>query len=946
VKSVCGRQKSGTIVTLGYETGGSLGMRRGRSIRRVVATATLGLAAAGLPVVVPGLAPTALAAPTSVVVAAAGDIACDPADSNFSGNNPSTCQMRATANLIAGIKPSYLLPIGDTQYVKTTSQGVEPTLTQYQKGYGATWGQLPSRVPGLLVRSVAGNHEYGDLAENGKQPLTAAANYYRYFGPSGLGALPPSVTGPSSAWYSYDIPVASTSWHVVALDGECYVLPPGSATSGCGFGSAEESWLAADLAANQGKCTLAYIHEPRWAWGDDDDPRYAALWSDLVRYRATAVLGGHDHFYERFAPMDANGNPSAYGVAEFVVGTGGHSLEQMDTSAPKRPALRAYDAAHFGVLKMTLQASSLGFAFQSTAGNTIDSGTLACNAAPPASAPVVSSVTPIAGSSAGGTTLAVSGSGFSAGATVTVAGVPATNVTVTSPTALTAVAPAGTTTGDVSVTTANGTSAPTVGDQFTHTLATNGYAITLSSSASRPAVGGAVTLTATANQDLGPTPYFYSIVDTTTGQVLATNGSGRVLTVTVTQNDPTTKRYVAQIDIHGHAPLQAVATPQVVTWANPSPGAPVVSGVSPFSGPGAGVTVVTVTGSGFGAGSAVAFGGVASPSVAVSSPTTLTATAPAMLASSGPTVDVTVTNSNGTSPIGAADLYSYSFATNGYAASIAATTSTPAVGGSATLTATANQDIGPTPYGLSIVDVATGSIIAHTGWGNTVSATVTQTQAATKRYLAQVDKSGGTQVQAASAPLVVTWSGAPTASAPAVTSVSPTYGPSGGGSTVTVAGSGFAPDAWVSFGGVAAGGVTVTSPTSLSAIVPAGSSTVHAVVATGNGNSATGVNDEYTYTLSANGYSVTLAATTTSPSIGGSVTLTATANQDLGPTPYTFSIIDATTGAIVAHSGSGTVISTTISASQAMTRRFVAQVDNMGGPPVQAMSAPKIVTWS
>ena len=41
-------------------------------------------------------APALAAAPTSVVVAAAGDIACDPADANFSGSNTSTCRRTAT----------------------------------------------------------------------------------------------------------------------------------------------------------------------------------------------------------------------------------------------------------------------------------------------------------------------------------------------------------------------------------------------------------------------------------------------------------------------------------------------------------------------------------------------------------------------------------------------------------------------------------------------------------------------------------------------------------------------------------------------------------------------------------------------------------------------------------------------------------------------------------
>jgi hypothetical protein len=881
------------------------------------------------------------------VVAAVGDIACDPADANVTGKNLTSCQMQATANTVVSMAPNYVLPLGDTQYANGVAQGTQPTLTQYTKGYGASWGKLESRIPGVIVRPVTGNHEYGDFTETGKPPLSSGSNYYSYFGPSGLNELPASVTGPSSAWYSYDIPVGTGSWHVIALDAECTALPAGSASDGCGFGSPQESWLANDLAANAGKCTLAYFHQPRFAWGDHDDTRYAAMWSDLVRSRATAVLNGHDHFYERFAPMDVNGNPSTYGVAEFLVGTGGRDLEAFDTSMPKPAALRASDATHFGALKLTLQQGAMNFAFQTTGGTTVDSGSLACNAAPPAGAPVVSAVTPISGPSAGGTALAVTGSGFVTGATVTVAGVPATNVSVTSPTTLTAVAPAGITTGDVSVSTANGTSAARVEDQFTHTFNNNGYAITLAATSTRPAVNGSVTLTATANQDLGPTPYFYSIVDTTTGVPIAQSGSGRVLTATVSQSAAITKRYTAQIDVHGHGPLQSVSAPQVVSWSTPNANAPQVTSVSPISGPSTGSTTVTVNGSGFVAGATVSFGGVAATAVNVTSPSTLTAAAPPMAAGSAGTVDVTVTTANGTSVVSAADQFSYVLASNGFAVTLAATDANPAVGGAATLTATANQDVGPTPYGLSIVDTSTGSVVAHTGSGTTVRATVSQTLAMSRRYVAQIDKSSAPPLQASSTPVVVTWSGAaPAGSAPTVTAVAPVSGPSQGNTTATITGTGFSPDAWVSFGSKVALSVTVASTTSLSVTVPPGESTVHAVVSTRTGSSAKTVDDDYTYTASYNGYSVTLSASTTNPAAGGAVTLTAVANQDLRPTPYTFEIFDATTGEIVAHAGGGTTLTVTVSSAQAAKRRYVAQIDDMGAAPIQATSSPQIIRWT
>jgi hypothetical protein len=80
--------------------------------------------------------------------------------------------------------------------------------------------------------------------------------------------------------------------------------------------------------------------------------------------------------------------------------------------------------------------------------------------------------------------------------------------------------------------------------------------------------------------------------------------------------------------------------------------------------------------------------------------------------------------------------------------------------------------------------------------------------------------------------------------------------------------------------------------------------------------------------------------------VGGSVTLTATANKDIGPTPYGMSIVDASTGVIVSHAGSGSSFSATVSQSAAVTQRYVAEVDNAGGVNIQANSSPVIVTWS
>jgi hypothetical protein len=57
------------------------------------------------------------------------------------------------------------------------------------------------------------------------------------------------------------------------------------------------------------------------------------------------------------------------------------------------------------------------------------------------------------------------------------------------------------------------------------------------------------------------------------------------------------------------------------------------------------------------------------------------------------------------------------------------------------------------------------------------------------------------------------------------------------------------------------------------------------------------------------------------------------------------SIVDASTGVIVAQVGSGATTTTVVKQSSALTQRYVAEIDDTGGLNIQAVSSPVIVTW-
>jgi hypothetical protein len=90
--------------------------------------------------------------------------------------------------------------------------------------------------------------------------------------------------------------------------------------------------------------------------------------------------------------------------------------------------------------------------------------------------------------------------------------------------------------------------------------------------------------------------------------------------------------------------------------------------------------------------------------------------------------------------------------------------------------------------------------------------------------------------------------------APTVSGISPNSGPTAGGTTVTITGTGFNCVTGVTFGTTAAAGYTVNSPTSITATSPPGAvGTVDVTVKNCNGTSPTGTFDEFTYVATSSG---------------------------------------------------------------------------------------------
>ena len=95
------------------------------------------------------------------------------------------------------------------------------------------------------------------------------------------------------------------------------------------------------------------------------------------------------------------------------------------------------------------------------------------------------------------------------------------------------------------------------------------------------------------------------------------------------------------------------------------------------------------------------------------------------------------------------------------------------------------------------------------------------------------------------------------------------------------------------------------------------------------------------------GLSVSLTAVPAALTAGGTTALTASANVNVGPTPWFIVILDSTTGTVVAVCGSGTTCSTTVTMAGCAVHTYNAYISATSNPPtdVRAVSSSVVASW-
>jgi hypothetical protein len=228
-----------------------------------------------------------------------------------------------------------ILLAGDLAYPSGTVQ-------EFRNCFDPSFGRFKSRM-----RASPGNHDYVSSA-------TAQA-YFDYFGDRG---------GPNRlGYYSFK----TAEWTVLMLNSNVPI----------GRNSPQYAFVRNTMQQTPTRCTMAVLHHPFDSSGvNGPTPALRDMWELMYNLGGDVVIAGHDHVYERHAPMNVDQRrDDAKGIRQFTVGTGGAPLYNK-----VRHALNSeFFAANYGILRLKLDPALYEWQFMDMTGNVLDRGLNICH---------------------------------------------------------------------------------------------------------------------------------------------------------------------------------------------------------------------------------------------------------------------------------------------------------------------------------------------------------------------------------------------------------------------------------------------------------------------------------------------------------------------------------------------------------------------------------------
>ena len=216
------------------------------------------------------------------------------------------------------------------------------TMEDFRNCFEPSFGRFKSRM-----RASPGNHEY--VASVG------ADSYFSYFsdrsGPHRLG------------YYSF----RAAEWTVLMLNSNIPI----------GRNSAQLAFVRQVMQQLPTRCTMAVMHHPFDSSSlNGPTPALRELWELMYTLGGDLVLNGHDHVYERHAPVTADQRrDDAKGIRQFTVGTGGAPLYGRVRAAINSELM----IANYGILRLKLDPALYEWQFMDINGNVLDRGLNVCH---------------------------------------------------------------------------------------------------------------------------------------------------------------------------------------------------------------------------------------------------------------------------------------------------------------------------------------------------------------------------------------------------------------------------------------------------------------------------------------------------------------------------------------------------------------------------------------
>jgi hypothetical protein len=272
---------------------------------------------------------------TSEVLVGAGDIAC---------GDPTSCTNTTRDTLTGDLVRAQLPPNGVAWGVFTTGDNAYPdgTYAAYQ-AYDEAWGSFRS-----YTRPAYGNHEY----YGGNTTAVGSEQYWN----EGPDPAPVRVSNDTS-YYAYD--VGESNWRAIVLNSESTEGPSSNLAPSCAADSPQMIFLNKEL--NTTKNTVLFWHHARFSASMDHPTSEGAtgcskrFFDAAYDKKADLVVEGHSHLYERYDTRDKTGAKVGGGLTSVVCGTGGESVDTLQSLPSPTPDVAFTNA--WGICKLTLNAN-------------------------------------------------------------------------------------------------------------------------------------------------------------------------------------------------------------------------------------------------------------------------------------------------------------------------------------------------------------------------------------------------------------------------------------------------------------------------------------------------------------------------------------------------------------------------------------------------------------